>query len=69
MPAAPALAWRPAYNGPMIAREPTIARLATAQSLLLDPFGLTPTHLQRALGILELAMRRDDDDLAVLWNK
>ncbi|MBA4266067.1 MAG: peptidase U62, partial [Comamonadaceae bacterium] len=34
----------------MIAREPTLARLATAQSALLDPFGLTPSHLQRALG-------------------
>ena len=46
----------------MIAREPTIARLATAQSLLLDPFGLTPTHLQRALGEI-MSHGVDDADL------
>ena len=46
----------------MIAREPTIARLATAQSLLLDPFGLTPTHLQRALGDI-MSHGVDDADL------
>ncbi len=46
----------------MIAREPTIARLASAQSLLLDPFGLTPTHLQRALGEI-MSHGVDDADL------
>ena len=34
----------------MIAREPTLARLATAESLLLTPYGLSMSHLQRALG-------------------
>ncbi len=43
----------------MIAREPTIERLAIAQALLLDPFGLTPAHLQRALG--EITSRGVDD--------
>jgi TldD protein len=33
----------------MISAEPTIARLATAKSLLLDPFGLDETHVMRAL--------------------
>ncbi|HZF82163.1 MAG TPA: peptidase U62, partial [Burkholderiaceae bacterium] len=33
----------------MISREPTIERLATAQQLLLTPFGLDETHLARAL--------------------
>ena len=43
----------------MIAREPTLARLALAQSQLLEPFGLTPAHLQRALG--EIMVRGADD--------
>ena len=34
----------------MISREPTIERLATAQSLLLTPFGLDESHLSKALG-------------------
>lgn len=46
----------------MIAREPTIARLASAQTLLLEPFGLTPTHLQRALGEI-MSHGVDDADL------
>src|SRR5574343_1473921 len=33
----------------MISREPTLERLATAKSLLLDPFGLDGGHLARAL--------------------
>ena len=33
----------------MISREPTIERLAIAQRLLLEPFGLDETHLLRAL--------------------
>jgi TldD protein len=46
----------------MIAREPTLARLATAESLLLAPFGLTHSHLQRALGEI-LSHGVDDADL------
>ena len=46
----------------MISREPTLARIATAQQLLLDPFGLTPAHLQRALGEIQ-AHKVDDADL------
>src|SRR5690606_10610926 len=46
----------------MISREPTLARLASAQSLLLDPFGLTPSHLQRALGEI-MSRGADDADL------
>jgi TldD protein len=33
----------------MTLREPTLERLATAQQLLLEPFGLNETHLARAL--------------------
>ncbi|MDB5893624.1 MAG: metalloprotease TldD [Rhodoferax sp.] len=33
----------------MISREPTLERLATAQQLLLTPFGLDESHLLRAL--------------------
>ena len=33
----------------MISREPTIERLAIAQRLLLEPFGLDESHLSRAL--------------------
>ncbi|MEN9373896.1 MAG: metalloprotease TldD, partial [Pseudomonadota bacterium] len=36
----------------MIAREPTIERLAIAQQLLLTPFGLDESHLRRALGVI-----------------
>ena len=46
----------------MISREPTIERLATAKSLLLEPFGLDETHLQRALAEIT-AHRVDDADL------
>ena len=46
----------------MISREPTIERLATAQSLLLEPFGLTETHLSRALAEIK-AHQVDDADL------
>ena len=47
---------------PMISREPTLARLASAQSLLLDPYGLTTAHLQRALGDI-MSHGVDDADL------
>ncbi len=46
----------------MISREPTLERLATAQSLLLTPFGLTETHLSRALSAIK-AHQVDDADL------
>jgi TldD protein len=46
----------------MISREPTIERLAIAQSLLLTPFGLTETHLSRALSAIK-AHQVDDADL------
>ena len=51
-----------AYNRAMISREPTLERLATAQSLLLTPFGLTEAHLSRALAAIT-AHRVDDADL------
>jgi TldD protein len=46
----------------MISREPTIERLATAQQLLLEPFGLDESHLTRALAEIK-AHRVDDADL------
>jgi TldD protein len=49
------------YNPPMISREPTLERLATAQSLLLAPFGLNESHLSRALA--RSPHRVDDADL------
>ncbi len=46
----------------MISREPTIERLATAQALMLEPFGLSETTLRRALGLIS-EHRVDDADL------
>ncbi|HEX5806402.1 MAG TPA: metalloprotease TldD, partial [Macromonas sp.] len=46
----------------MISREPTLARLATAQDLLLTPYGLDETHLRKALGEI-LVPGVDDADL------
>jgi TldD protein len=46
----------------MISREPTIERLAIAQGLLLEPFGLNETHLSRALAEIT-AHKVDDADL------
>jgi TldD protein len=43
----------------MISREPTLERLATAQRMLLEPFGLDESHLTRALA--EIATHRVDD--------
>jgi TldD protein len=43
----------------MISREPTLERLATAQQLLLEPFGLNETHLARALA--EITKHAVDD--------
>jgi TldD protein len=48
--------------GFMISREPTIERLATAQSLLLTPFGLNESHLSKALAEIT-AHKVDDADL------
>jgi len=50
------------YNGFMISREPTLERLATARSLLLEPFGLDETHLTQALSAIK-AHKIDDADL------
>ena len=38
----------------MIAREPTLERLATAKSLLLTPFGLDESHLWRVLAEIKV---------------
>jgi TldD protein len=46
----------------MISREPTLERLATARSLLLEPFGLDETHLTQALSAIK-AHQVDDADL------
>ena len=46
----------------MIAVEPTLARLATARSQLLEPFGLTEASLSRALQAIA-THRIDDADL------
>ena len=46
----------------MISREPTIARLATARSQLLEPFGLTEASLAKALRLIT-EHRVDDADL------
>ena len=46
----------------MIAREPTLERLATAKQLLLTPFGLDESHLGQALAAIR-AHQVDDADL------
>jgi TldD protein len=46
----------------MISREPTLERLATAQGLLLEPYGLDEATLQRALATIG-EHRVDDADL------
>ena len=46
----------------MISREPTLERLATAKSLLLDPFGLNESKLAQALAVIG-EHRIDDADL------
>ena len=46
----------------MIAHEPTLERLAIAQSLLLTPYGLDESHLTHALSAIR-AHRIDDADL------
>ena len=47
------------YNGDMINQASTQSRLSTAQASLLEPYGLTPALLQRALG--EIMSRGVDD--------
>ncbi len=46
----------------MISREPTLERLAIAQQLLLEPFGLDESHLTRTLAEIR-AHKVDDADL------
>jgi TldD protein len=46
----------------MISREPTLERLAIAQRFLLEPFGLTESHLTRALNEIK-AHQVDEADL------
>ena len=46
----------------MISREPTLERLATAQSLLLEPFGLNEGSLAQALSLIA-QHHTDDADL------
>jgi len=46
----------------MIAREPTLERLATARHLLLEPYGLQESSLTAALNLMS-AHRVDDADL------
>jgi TldD protein len=46
----------------MISREPTLERLATAQQLMLEPFGLSEATLAQALALIG-EHRVDDADL------
>ena len=46
----------------MITREPTLERLAIAQQLMLEPFGITEATLQQALSVIR-EHRVDDADL------
>ena len=46
----------------MISREPTLERLAIAQALMLEPFGLDDAALSRALATIR-EHRVDDADL------
>ena len=46
----------------MITREPTIERLAIAQGLLLEPYGLSEATLSQALSLIG-EHRIDDADL------
>ena len=46
----------------MISREPTLERLAHAQALLLEPYGLTDATLAKALALIG-EHRIDDADL------
>ncbi len=46
----------------MISREPTLERLATAQQLMLEPFGLSEATMSQALALIG-EHRVDDADL------
>ena len=68
---AAALPWGDSYNSPlhcqpradpMITREPTLERLAIAQQLMLEPFGLSEAALSRALAVIS-EHKIDDADL------
>ncbi len=50
------------YNPSMISREPTLARLATARELLLQPFGLDEADLGKTLSLIA-EQKVDDADL------
>ena len=50
------------YNQSMISREPTLARLATARELLLQPFGLNEADLGKTLSLIA-EQKVDDADL------
>ncbi len=50
------------YNQSMISREPTLARLATARELLLQPFGLDEADLGKTLSLIA-EQKVDDADL------
>src|SRR6185503_7245824 len=54
--------WALPTIGRMISREPTLERLAVAQSLLLEPFGLDEAKLSHALRTIA-EHRIDDADL------
>ncbi len=57
-----AVPWVDPYNDGMIAREPTLARLAIAEQALLEPYDLSPARLRQALGEI-LSHGVDDADL------
>ena len=48
----------------MISREPTLERLAIAQALMLEPFGLDDAALTRALATIR-EHRVDDTELII----
>lgn len=57
-----------AYNESMNLHEPTLARLATAKKLLLDPFGLAESDMTRALGLIA-THHVDDADLYFQYSR
>ena len=50
----------------MISREPTIERLATAQQLLLTPFGLDESHLSRALAEIKAQIEKGQQGILAI---
>ena len=55
-------------NARMIAREPTLARLAVARDLLLSPTASNPRHLRKSLGEI-LVPGVDDADLCFQYTR